>query len=243
MNPKSSRQEPRARRLRQSLAGASVLGAAAVLVSACAVPQVASMSKNVSTHAAANPRATATASTSPNAPAPTPAPATARAVTAAPAAVTVTPSVPANRGDLKDGSITHQLNAGERSLVVSYWTTDDPTKVSASSPMTLQLAAHLEGGNVFSAIRISRFHATFDDGSTSSTVSDDKGNFVLSQPFSYSTAMSLQPKTTSATLATVTLEFDLLVETQPGSGQFFRQTVLDTLHIAFQASGNNGSSS
>jgi hypothetical protein len=148
-----------------------------------------------------------------------------------------------NRGDLKSGSVTHQLNAGERSLVVNYWTTDDPSKVSATSPMTLQLAAHLEGGNIFSTVRISRFLATFDDGTTSYAASDDKGNFVLSQPFSYSSAMSLRPKTTAATLATVTLEFDLLVETQPGSGQFYRQTVLDTLHIAFQASGNNGSSS
>jgi hypothetical protein len=239
MNPKSPRQERRAGRLRRSIAGVGMLGAAAVLVSACAVPQVASMSKNVSTHAAAKPSANATATSSPSA---KPS-ATANAVTAAPAAAMVTPSTPANRGDLKSGSITHQLNAGERSLVVSYWTADDPTKVSASSPMTLQLAAHLEGGNVFSAVRISRFHATFDDGSKSSTVSDDKGNFVLSQPFSYSTAMSLRPTLTIASLTTVTLEFDLLVETQPGSGQFYRQTVLDTLHIAFSAAGSNGSSS
>ena len=196
------------------------------------------MSKNVSTHAAAKPSVHPTARPSNN-----PTSATEHAVTAAPAAATVTPTLPANRGDLKSGSTTHKLNAGERSLVVSYWTADDPTKVSATSPMTLQLAAHLEGGNIFSAVRISRFHATFDDGSASTIVSDDKGNFVLSQPFSYSTAMSLRPSKPSATLATLTSEFDLLVETQPGSGQFYRQTVLDTLHIAFSASGSNGSTS
>jgi hypothetical protein len=207
------------------------------------MPQVASMSKNVSTHAAAKPNATASATPSSSASPGTSTKTSANSVTAAPAAATAAPSTPANRGDLKSGSITHKLSAGDRSLVVNYWTADDPTAVSSTSPMTLQLAGHLEGGNFFSGVRISRFLATFDDGSKTSTVSDDKGNFVLSQPFSYSSAMSLRPTTKAATLATLTLEFDLLVETQPGSGQFYRQTVLDTLHIAFQASGNNGSSS
>jgi hypothetical protein len=51
--------------------------------------------------------------------------------------------------------------------------------------------------------------------------------------------MSLRPSVTHATLATLMLEFDLLVETQPGSGQYYRQTVLDTLHIAFRSAGSS----
>jgi hypothetical protein len=232
---------PRAR-LRRSIASAGVLAAGAVLVSACSVPQVASMSKDVSTHAAANPRATATATPSPSATS-SPSRAASTASSVANAAVATTSATPVPRGDLVFGSLTHKLNAGDRTLVVNYWTSDNPYKVSASSPMTLQLAAHLEGGNVFSKAEVSRFTAAFDDGTTATTVSDDKGDFALTQPFSYSTAFTLRPSVTTPTLATVTVEFDLLIETQPGSGDFYRQTVLDTLHIAFQASGTSGSQS
>ena len=223
-----------------------MLATGAVLVSACSVPQVASMSKNVSTHAAAKPRGTATATPSPSA---TSTPSSGSAGTAGAAAstanavVATTSSSPVPRGDLVFGSLTHKLPAGDRTLVVNYWTGDNPYHVSAVSPMTLQLAAHLEGGNVFSRAEVSRFSAQFDDGSTASSVSDDKGSFALTQPFSYSTAFNLRPTVTHATLATVTVEFDLLIETQPGSGEFYRQTVLDTLHIAFQASGTSGSQS
>jgi len=31
----------------------------------------------------------------------------------------------------------------------------------------------------------------------------------------------------------LSVEFDLLIETAPGSGQFARQTVIDTVHLSF----------
>jgi hypothetical protein len=34
------------------------------------------------------------------------------------------------------------------------------------------------------------------------------------------------------------VQFDLLVETEPGSGSFFRQTVLDSVRLAFANSSN-----
>ena len=226
------------------LGGAGLLAAGAVMVSGCSVPQVASMSKDVSAKArtahasaTASPAATATASPA------TGSNSTGETSPAAAAVATTVPAVPkADRGDMMAGTLTRKLNAGDRSLVVTYWTADDPGSVSASSPMTLQLAAHVEGGNVFDAIRVSRFHATFDDGSRISTVADDHGSFVLTQPFSYSTAMSLRPSVTTGTLTTLTVEWDLLVETSPASGQFYRQTVLDTLHIAFQPASAGSSS-
>jgi hypothetical protein len=43
----------------------------------------------------------------------------------------------------------------------------------------------------------------------------------------------MQPMAEGTTEATLSLQFDLLVETEPDSGQFFRQTVLDTLTLSF----------
>jgi hypothetical protein len=210
------------------LAAACLLAGGAVLVSACSVPQVAKMSKDVSRDATPKPSApssSATSATSAKTP-PRIGAADGSPSTAAPTSLS---------GDLQTGTLTHRLPAGERQLVISYWTTSNPRSVSQSSPMTLQLAAHLEGGDGRTAVKVTRFHATLDDGSTPSTVSDDRGEFVLTQPFSYSTAMNLRPSVAHATLVTVTAEFDLLIETSPGTGAFYRQTVLDTLHVAFQS--------
>jgi hypothetical protein len=43
----------------------------------------------------------------------------------------------------------------------------------------------------------------------------------------------VHPTDTGATSADLAIEFDLLAETAPGSAQFFRQTVLDTVHLEF----------
>lgn len=179
------------------------------------MPQVANMSKRIDTTATKH---------SP-------------AVVATP---TATPSpTPAARGDLAGGSLTKVLAAGDRQLVINYWTADNPAAVSATAPMTLQLAAHLEGGTLFTGVKVGRFLARFDDGGRIATVSDDHAGVALTEPFSYSTAMILQPTSKVAGVAKVTVEFDLLIETMPGSGIYFRQTVLDTLTVAFNRAGSS----
>jgi hypothetical protein len=133
--------------------------------------------------------------------------------------------------------LTRKLSAGERTLVIDYWTDADPASLSASTPTVLQLTAHIENGDKEHAVKVSRFLATSDDGSAPATVSDDRGEFVLTPPFSYGTALTLRPTNVAAPSITVSIHFDLLVETEPGSGAFFRQTVLDNVRIAFPAQG------
>jgi len=57
---------------------------------------------------------------------------------------------------------------------------------------------------------------------------------VITSPFSYTTALSLAPSAKTATSLTVYVQFDLLVETAPGAGTWFRQTVLDTLQLPLE---------
>jgi hypothetical protein len=50
-------------------------------------------------------------------------------------------------------------------------------------------------------------------------------------PLSYTTALSLPGTASTAASLTVSVQFDLLVETERGSERYFRQTVLDTLEL------------
>src|SRR4051812_19954529 len=149
---------PRARRVTATFVG---LIAGAALLAGCAVPEVASMSPNLPER----PHPTAS-------PAPSPSTATESpdlTVTAAPAAQHTVP-VPPDRGDLYAGSLTRKLAAGNRTLVVDYWTEADPTTLSATAPTIVKLSAHLEDGDPEHAVKVSRFLATADDGSASTTV-------------------------------------------------------------------------
>jgi hypothetical protein len=141
----------------------------------------------------------------------------------------VSSTAPRPSGALDTGSVTHQQAAGDRTVVIDYWTTQDATTWTARDPKTIQLAAHVEGGGDAEKVEVTRFAAIADDGRTRTTVTEDRGEFVITPPFSYTTAMLVAPSAAHATTLTVYVQFDLLVETAPRSGSFFRQTVLDSL--------------
>jgi hypothetical protein len=138
---------------------------------------------------------------------------------------------PRPSGDLDTGSITHSLPAGDRTVVVDYWTTQDATGWTGSSDKTVQVAVHLEGGRSRQDVEVTRFLATTDDGTSRTTVAEDRGEFVLTPPFSYTTALGLPPSSADASSLTLAVQVELLVETSPNSGQFFRSTVLDSLTL------------
>ena len=150
--------------------------------------------------------------------------------------LTVAPA-PVDRGDLSHGSLTRKLAAGDRTLVIDYWTDADPASLTAAVPSVLKLSAHIEDADGTHAVKVTRFLATLDDGKAIATVSEDRGEFVLTPPYSYGTALTLRPTDPTASAVTLSVEFDLLVETAPGSGAFFRQTVLDNVRIAFPPKG------
>ncbi|MPQ97143.1 hypothetical protein GB931_04220 [Modestobacter sp. I12A-02628] len=189
---------------------------AAVLLSGCELPDVSMSPMQTPSSASASPTATAAAPS--------------RAVVAATAAPTAQEPV-RPPGDLDTGSITHQLAAGDRSLVIDYWTTQDPTTWAAADTKIIQLSAHIEGGDDDIPIDVTRFVATSDDGVTRSVALEDKGSFALAPPFSYSTALTLTPSAATASSLTLYVQFDLLVATTAKGTSSYRQTVLDTLTL------------
>ncbi len=152
-----------------------------------------------------------------------------------PAADTVAGTTPpvADRtpGDLDTGSTTRTLPAGDRTVVLDYWTVDQAATWTAADDKSIQLAAHVEGGDPDTEVLITRFAATADDGTTRILLAEDRGEFALMPPFSYTTSLTLTEAAPDATSLSVSVQFDLLVETEPGSERYFRQTVLDRLEL------------
>jgi hypothetical protein len=148
---------------------------------------------------------------------------------AQPAAVASTLARPS--GALDSGAVTHSLASGSRTVVIDYWTTEHARTWGARDTKTVQLSAHVEGGGTAETLKVTQFLATADDGMTRTTVLDDRGEFVITPPFSYTTALSVLPSAAHATTLTLYVQFDLLVETAPKSGAFFRQTVLDSIKL------------
>ena len=158
----------------------------------------------------------------------------ARAVTGRPTSPSASPRTP---GDLDTGSVTHTLPAGADTLVVDYWTSQSAATWTSATSAVIQLSAHLESTTPAAkrpAVKITRFTARLTDGSRSTSLADDRGDFVLTPPYTYGSALQLPGSGGPDRMAVVTTQFDLLVETSPGSGAFFRQTVVDSLHLSFQ---------
>ena len=206
----------RAGRARRGLTGLGVALTLGVVLSGCQLPDVGmslGLAKAAATSAAEDTAAGSTA---------------APATTAAP--VAATPTAPARTaGDLDTGSVTHTVAAGDRDVVIDWWTDQEATAWTAADAKTIQLSAHVEGGTADQEIEVTRFAATADDGTTRTTVTEDRGEFVLTPPFDYTSALNVAPSTSTATELTVYVQFDLLVETATGSGEYFRQTVQDSI--------------
>ncbi|MGY1815254.1 hypothetical protein [Blastococcus sp. SYSU D00820] len=138
-------------------------------------------------------------------------------------------------GDLDTGSTTRVLAAGAQDVVIDYWTTGQATTWTAADDKTVQLSAHVEGreGDEDEDIEVlvTRFVVTADDGTARTVAVEDRGEFALMPPFSYSTAFTVPDSAATADAVTLYVQFDLLVETEAGSQRYYRQTVLDTLEL------------
>jgi hypothetical protein len=189
-------------------AAVGLTAVAVTTLTGCTLPDV-SMSPGVST-----PEPSATSSSAPR---------TERTATVVVAEPARTP------GDLDTGSLTHKLPAGDRTVVIDYWTDEPATEWTAADTKTVQVSAHLEDNANEQTVLVTRFVTTADDGGSRTVVVEDRGEFALTPPFSYGTVLSLQPSGADAELLTLYVQLELLVETEPDSGRYFRQTVLDSL--------------
>ena len=130
------------------------------------------------------------------------------------------------------GTVSHTVTFGAQVLTIKYYTVGGPAW-DGRAPVPVQFSAHVERSDGRHTLKISTFLSTFSAGSSTTTVGRDQGPFVITPPFSYGGVFTV-PSTRAAT-GTVTNEFTLLVETAPKSGQFFRDTVIDTLKLDFAA--------
>ncbi len=205
-----------------SSSGPRSLGA--VGLSGCQLPDVSMSPSLADTSTSASARTSAAATPSPT--------------TEVEAVQVVEPTVaPRPVGELDPGSVTHVVAAGARQLVVDWWTAEQATAWTATDQKTLQLSAHLEGGDADADLEVlvTRFNAVLDDGTTRTSLTDDLGEFALQAPFTYGTVLSLPASAAGTTTVTVDVQFDLLVETGSGSQRYFRQTVLDSLVLPLTA--------
>lgn len=148
-------------------------------------------------------------------------------------------------GDLDRGSLVHQLALGNHLLVIHYWS--DSKLATEAGGDIVHLSAALQGADRKHTVKVTRFTAAAGTTTAAqdSTVqlADDRGEFVLTPPYSYTTALALpitaRTRTTGLAPGTQTLSirFDLLIETDPGSGTYFRQSVLDNVVLTRGSEG------
>lgn len=205
----------------------TVLVVLPLAVSGCSM-QPLSMSRPIGTSAGTS--ANAAAKTKVRA-SPAPAPATSGAATSASAAV----GPPLVRGALATGSIARTLAVAGRTLLIDYWTSQPAATWTSNHSVAINASAHMKGSDTRHAVLVTHFRATLDvDASAQvSVLRDDSGRFVMTPPYSYGTTLLMPAQPATARAATITVEFDLLIETVPGSGQYYRQTVLDSLQLTF----------
>ena len=163
---------------------------------------------------------------------------------AAPSASLAAVQPPVVRGALATGSMVHTLAAGGRTLVVDYWTSQPVATWTSDDNVAINVSAHMQGSDTRHAVLVTRFTATLDvDASAQASVlRDDNGRFVMTPPYSYGSTVMMPSQPATARTATISVEFDLLIETVPGSGQYFRQTVLDSFQLTFVPHTTQGTS-
>jgi hypothetical protein len=130
--------------------------------------------------------------------------------------------------DLELGSHTAKRQAGPVTVVIDYWT-DQAASEWRGKPATVSFALRLARPISAKDVRISQVRVTAD---AREVLLEDRGRFAIRPPFTYGSGFTT-PATDEEEM-TLRLQADLLIETEPGSGTYFRQTVFDTVHLTFE---------
>jgi hypothetical protein len=211
-------------------------------VSGCSM-QPLSMSRRLGT-SAASPTKTVTAPATATARTTTTSAAAASSAATASSAASAAAEPPLVRGALATGSVVRTLAAGGRTLVVDYWTSQPVATWTSDRNVAINVSAHMAGSDTRHAVLVTRFTAALDVDASSeaSVLREDSGRFVMTPPYSYGSTVLMPSQPATARTATISVEFDLLIETVPGSGQYFRQTVLDSVQLTFVPQTSQGTS-
>jgi hypothetical protein len=174
---------------------------------------------------------------------PAPASATPKASTPAGSKPTTTPTTASTTvrhvgGGLSGGSTVHRVAVGSRSLVITYWTTRNVSTWTSSQTAPVQISARINGSDR-ERVYVTGFRATFAPaGGAARTLDTDTGRFVISARYSYAGAVVVPAMSSHTSSAQLQVQFDLLVETTPGSGQYYRQTAIDSVPFTYSTAGN-----
>jgi hypothetical protein len=146
-------------------------------------------------------------------------------------------------GGLVAGSTTHRLPMGARSIVITYWTTRDVATWTSTDAVPVQISARVDG-SARERVYVTRFAATFTPAGAdaATTLRADSGRFAISSTYSYGTAVVVPAVSAATRTAQLDVVFDVLIETKPGSGDYFRQTVLDTVPFTYATDSTGGKS-
>ncbi|MGV8880766.1 MAG: hypothetical protein ACOH19_01300 [Rhodoglobus sp.] len=144
--------------------------------------------------------------------------------------------------ELATGSTQHDLTAGDISLTVDYFSTlsMDQWTASANKPLSLSFSAALgtdDGQKVYLSEVSMVAAVTGPDGPLPApTAIVDRATinpgYLVKAPYSYSQTFILPELDPEASSVTLTLKYELLLQTTPTSAEFAKQTAADSLTIA-----------
>lgn len=147
--------------------------------------------------------------------------------------------------ELASGTTEHTLNVGSIGLTVNYFSTlsMDLWKADANKPLSISMSAELagdEGQRVYLS-NMEVIAAVYgpngalpspDQLSDKATV---QPGYLVKAPYSYSQTFVLPPVDPEATYITLSLAYELLLQTTPTSTEYAKQTASDTLTVGIAA--------
>jgi len=144
--------------------------------------------------------------------------------------------------ELATGSTEHQLTAGNIGLTVTYYSdlTMDKWTAAANKPLSFSMTANLsndEGQKVYLSQVSMVVAVSGPDGALPApdAISDRatiNPGYLVKAPYSYSQTFVLPAIDPAATSVTLSLKYELLLQTTPTSSEFAKQTAADSLTIA-----------
>jgi len=146
--------------------------------------------------------------------------------------------------ELANGSATHQVTAGNIVLDIVYYSElgMDKWTADATKPLSISLSADLASGDKGQRIYLSQVNVastvTAADGSTlpappaSNDASKLTPGYFIKDPQSYGQTVLLPALDPAATAITLSITYELLLQTTPTSKDYAKQTANDTLTIA-----------
>ena len=144
--------------------------------------------------------------------------------------------------ELAGGTTIHQVSAGDIGLTINYYSELNMAKwtASANKPVSLSLKASYNGPKKQRVYLASLTETTQVNGpkgaltapapfADQSTVTP---GYLIRSPYTYSQTVILPALDPKATSVTLTFTYALLLQAEPGSKTYAKQTAVDTLTVA-----------